>query len=332
MQLVVVTPVFEDWESFARLVFELDRALAAATELHPLAVSVLAVDDGSISDGPTTEPDWSALGVIGRVDVLRMAANMGHQRAIALGMVQVAAEDHADVVVIMDADGEDRPEDVVRLVRAHREHPGAVILAQRSKRSESAGFRLGYWLYRWLFRVLTGQAIRFGNFSLMPRPAVARLVANADIWNHLAAAVSRSRLPVRMVPTERGARYAGHSHMSWVSLVTHGLSAMSVHSDRVATRLILASAAVTVMAVLAIVGVVCIKLFTDLAIPGWASQTVGLLGLASLISVATASLLAFLTLQARQRPAFLPKTDGLRYIQELERWHPKTRTDTSAPS
>jgi hypothetical protein len=325
MRVAIVVPVFEDWASFNQLVFEVDHAFSIATDLPDIELDVLAVDDGSVSNGLDGQPDWSQLAFIGRVEVLRMAVNMGHQRAIALGGVHVADRGLADAVIFMDADGEDKPEDVIRLVKAHFQSPHHVIMALRARRSESVGFRIGYRAYRALFRILTGQGIQFGNFSLLPRPALARLVCSSDIWNHFAAAISRSRLGIKMIPTSRGKRFAGESKMSLVSLIIHGLSAMSVHADRVAIRLIVASTFTAVLSFMAILWVVGVKVFTDLAIPGWASQTVGLLALASMQGLATASLAAFLTLQARQRLTFLPRSDGARYIVAVETWHTRSQ-------
>lgn len=332
MRVVVVTPVYEDWESFGRLVAELDREIASDPRLAKVAVGVLAVDDGSIAAGPGADCGWGHLGRIDRIEVLRLAMNLGHQRAIALGAVHVATRGSVDAIVIMDADGEDLPADVPRLLAAHMDHPGEIILARRDKRSESLRFRIGYWAYRRLYRGLAGHELAFGNFSLVPRSALARLVWSSDIWNHFAAAVSRSRLPVRMLPTSRGRRYAGQSRMNGVSLVIHGLSAMSVHSDRIAARLILASVLVLAFSMSAIGVVVGIRLLTDLAIPGWASQVVGTFALVSLVSVGFATLLAFITLQSRQSATFIPAVDGGRYIREIDTWHPAQPTTTSATS
>ncbi len=330
MRVVVVTPVYEDWESFGLMVAELDRELAGDAALAGVAVGVLAVDDGSIASGFGTTAQWNSLSRIDRIDVLRLAMNMGHQRAIALGAVHAAAQPAVDAIVVMDADGEDCPKDVPRLLACHLADPDAIILARRDKRSESLEFRLGYWVYRRLFRQLAGHELAFGNFSLVPRRALLRLVWNSDIWNHFAAAVSRSRLPVRMLPTVRGRRYAGQGKMNGVSLVVHGLSAMSVHADRIAARLILASVVVLVCSLSAIGIVVAIRLLTDLAIPGWASQVVGTFALLSLVSVGFATLLAFSTLQSRQSSSFIPAVDGERYIREIETWHPLNATTTSA--
>ncbi|HEY0552540.1 MAG TPA: hypothetical protein VGF13_23270, partial [Verrucomicrobiae bacterium] len=57
---------------------------------------------------------------------------------------------------------------------------------------------------------------------------------------HYAAAVFQARLPRDLVATRRGARYSGKSKMNFVSLVIHGLQALSVFIEVVAVRLLIA--------------------------------------------------------------------------------------------
>ena len=80
------------------------------------------------------------LRAIGRVEVLHLRRNLGHQRAIAIGLAFVEAErPRCRAVVLMDSDGEDAPEDVPRLVaRCEQEGRRKIVFAERTKRSESA--------------------------------------------------------------------------------------------------------------------------------------------------------------------------------------------------
>src|SRR3954454_17845322 len=144
-RLGLVTPVFNDWESLSILL----RRIVELYRCEEIAFSVIAVDDGSTRHGtPLSAP---GLPCIRRLEVLRLATNLGHQRAIAIGLVQMAAQSDNEAVLIMDCDGEDRPEDIGALVEAARANPEAVILAERGKRSESLGFKFGYMVYKLLF-------------------------------------------------------------------------------------------------------------------------------------------------------------------------------------
>ena len=75
-----------------------------------------------------------------------------------------------------------------------------IVFAERAKRSESLAFRVFYGLYKLVHRVLTGQGVRVGNFSVIPRARLASLVVVSEMWNHYAAAAFASRQPYRPGP------------------------------------------------------------------------------------------------------------------------------------
>ena len=153
---------------------------------------VLVVDDGSIRERGDGAP-WGPLEAIERMEVLTLRRNLGHQRAIAIGLAYIEARLEPEAVVVMDGDGEDDPRDIPRLLDRLRAEGGRkIVFAERSRRSESSTFRVFYWLYRQAHYVLTGQRVRVGNFSVIPRRRLISLVAVAEMWNHYAAAAFRS--------------------------------------------------------------------------------------------------------------------------------------------
>jgi hypothetical protein len=307
----VVTPVLNDWESLKRLIAELDRQ----PRLSDRRLDVFAIDDGSFPPPQPTDlaAAASGKGAVQGLHLVQLAANLGHQRAIAAGLVTVAALEHHDAVLVMDADGEDRPEDAASLIEAA--DGNAIVLAVRARRSEGAAFRLGYRVYQLMFRLLTGRTIRFGNFCLIPSRFLTALTHSPATWNNLAAAVMRSRLPTAYVPTPRGERYAGQSRMSFTSLATHGLSAISVYIDVLLIRIICAAVAVSLLIVVAGLAVVCLKLFTGLAIPGWAS----FIGISLLVllfqALMFASVALFQFLSFRAMPSVVPADHAGLYVR-----------------
>ena len=90
------------------------------------------------------------------------------------------------------------------------------------ERSKPLRFRIFYSMYRFVFRLLTGRTIRFGNFVALSRRSVGRLI-NQETWVHFAASLMVSRLRIGTVETDRGTRYAGKSQMNFISLTLHGL-------------------------------------------------------------------------------------------------------------
>jgi hypothetical protein len=104
--------------------------------------------------------------------------------------------------------------------------------------------------------------------------------------------------------------------MNFVSLVTHGMSAISVFSEVAGVRLLIASMAGSLMAVLGVLVVVSIRLFTDRAVPGWATYTIGTLIVILIQFVAIATSFIFTMLSNRATLSFVPLRDCEIYVME----------------
>ncbi|WP_428645493.1 glycosyltransferase, partial [Roseibium sp.] len=166
--LVVVTPVYEDYEASSRLFRELAAALGDN-------IFVVAVDDGSVRHPLDTNglDDAQVSGV-----VLKLRRNVGHQKAIAIGLGYVAKHIHSDQsVVVMDSDGEDLPSSINSLTQSLKSPIVDVVVARRKNRVETLRFKVFYSIYKRLFRLVTGRTISFGNFMTMKATAVKRLSA-----------------------------------------------------------------------------------------------------------------------------------------------------------
>jgi len=307
-RLVVVAPVYEDTEAASQLLLDLGRAFCAA---H-MDVRILFVDDGSRA--PLAEKLHSESHF--QVEVLRLRRNVGHQRAIALGIAHVHEHIGCDAVVVMDADGEDRPEDAVALVARCREQANArIIFAQRTRRSESPLFQACYRFYQLLHWLLTGIRVRVGNFSAVPGSCLPALVTLPSLWNHYAAAIFQARLPRALLPTVRGQRYHGRSKMNFVALVIHGLQAISVFIEIVAVRLLLTVCVFAVGSTLLFGLTLAAKHWAGLATPSWAVVLCGGLFVTGL-SLALGSLSLTLGLLAQRNSLdFIPLRDYRLFVE-----------------
>lgn len=298
--LTIVTPVFNDWESLAMLAGK----IADLPALQKFDVTLVAVDDGSKDVDPP--PEDTLRGNLIEVRIVRLNSNLGHQRAIALGLAYVREHLSPDMIVVMDSDGEDSPEVIGEMLAAHDGNPGALIVAQRVKRSENFVFRAFYFVYKNIFRFLTGRPISFGNFSLIPASRLPNLLFNSGIWNNFAATILKCRLDIVFVPTARGKRYAGESRMNFTSLLIHGFSAISVFTDVVIGRILSFLVALSGMTAVGVGIVVFMKFFTDAFVPGYATNVI--LFMVSLLGMAlfTGFLLVLSLLATRERSAALP--------------------------
>lgn len=327
-EIAILTPVLNDWVSFSRLLEEIaQRHSVAGPRFH-----ILAVNDGS-SVGFVSEdfPEWIS-GAIHSVEVLHLAVNLGHQRAIAVGLSILARRDDIGTVVVMDCDGEDRPEDIASLLAMGSSHPGKAILARRTQRSETFGFKLGYQLYKLIFWLLTGYGIDFGNFTVLPIAAVRRLVRTPDLWNNLPAAIMRSRLATVAVPLPRGRRFAGQSRMNLSGLIVHGLSAMSVFSEVIFVRVLLAALFAGGLMVLLMLGVVAVRFLTDLAIPGWTTTVFGDLAILLVQVLVVIVATTFVVLSSRSHRPMIPFIDAPSFVVDREMVHPRTAPRLETPA
>ncbi len=310
----IVIPLLDDWESVGHLLRDLDRTAAAAGQSY----GVLLVDDGSATPCPLDATAAAALPRLRPLEVLTLAVNQGHGRAIAIGLASLAERGDAAPILVMDGDGEDRAEDVPRLLAAGAGHE-RIVVAERRRRTERLGFRLFYGLYKLLFRLLTGRRISFGNFCLIPIAVARRLAHRPELWSHLAGTLIAGRWPIERLPTDRGRRYAGRSKMNLPTLVQHGLGAIAVDLDRVLARVLLLLSLVIALLGLLLAGIVVVRLTTTLAIPGWATTAFGMVAILFLQSVVFAFLLLFVSLRTRGLQPVIPARDWRDYVLEQKR-------------
>jgi polyisoprenyl-phosphate glycosyltransferase len=311
-KVAMVLPVFNDWTAFGLLLRDLD----AQASTHHYSIHIFAVDDGS-SDHKVPSDFQEHLVNIEDLHIVRLASNLGHQRAIAVGLVTVFQSDDFDAVVIMDSDGEDRALDAFNLLGLWEQKPSLIIVAKRAKRSESLLFRTFYLLYKASFRMLTGHSINFGNFCLLPKRALQSIVHNPAIWSNLPATVRRSRMKYVELPTPRGVRLCGTPRMNFVSLAILGISAISVYADVVLIRLAAMALATGAVALLGLATVVWIKVATNWAIPGWASYVAASLTIILIQTLIMAGLALFQLLSLRSLKPFIPLVDALEFVAEM---------------
>ena len=320
-KLIILMPVYNDWEALSILLPRLERELTA----YGMAAEILIVDDGS-TDSVPPNLGHKSFAAIESVDILSLRRNLGHQRAIAVGLSYIEAHRPCHAVVVMDGDGQDDPRDVPRLVEECRANEGQkIIFAARIRRGESLGFKFFYHLYRLIHFLLTGVKVRVGNFSVIPWPVLKRLVAVSELWNHYAAAVHKARLPMALLPTQREKRLEGRSQMNLVGLVVHGLSAMAVFGDRIGVRLLIVVSLGMVLAGGALISVVGIRLLMNLAIPGWTAYLSGILLVMLIQMLLLILVFAFVILAARDTASFIPGRDYVYLIGEVHHVYGRSR-------
>ncbi len=309
-KITILIPQYNDWDALNLLIEQINKDVEPSTLA---STSLLIVDDCSALPQITPFPVFNGQGI----KMVRLYRNLGHQRAIAIGLSYLSAEANFDKVIVMDADGEDAPKDINAMLRKSAEMPGKLIFARRTKRNEGFLFQLFYWFYKVIFKLFTGKVINFGNFCVVPRERIRNLVRVSEIWNNFPGGVIKSRLPYDDVPLERAKRLAGNSKMNFFSLVLHGLSTISVLIDITAVRILVASIVMSMVVGLVIVFILFLK-FIGSATPGWASTLSTTLMIVMLQALLISLLLVFMVLQYRTQQHFIPALHYRDYIEEVE--------------
>ncbi len=282
---VVVTPVFEDTKASAYLFRELAAQFSAN-------VFVVAVDDGSVRE-PLDVSNFYSAGINGVI--LKLRRNVGHQRAIAIGLAYVSERmTDRHFIVVMDSDGEDLPATIPALLLQLESVDVDVVVAQRKSRMETLSFKIFYRIYKGLFRLMTGKQISFGNFMALKPSSVRRLVAMQELAIHVAGTVLASRLRTGICPLDRGPRYAGQSKMSFVGLALHGFKGLMIFAEDVLVRAGIACVVISVFSVAGIIAAIVLKTL-GVATPGWFSVALGILVLMLLQTGALALMTLMLT-------------------------------------
>lgn len=268
--LWVVCPVYFDVESFLLLREHIREEIGRLGTESPRRLQLVAIDDTGGQD-----PDMAQLGELADVTVLPVPFNLGHQGALVFGLRRLASIVRTDDwVVTLDADGEDKPADLPRLLRelaVRRSSLNHVVLAWRMKRVESVTFKVGYFFFKLLFRLLTGTVTRTGNFAAFHGRLVQTVIFHPYFDLSYSSALVALNIPATFVPCDRGGRYAGQSKMGVAKLMMHGLRMLMPFVDRLTTRALIFFGAIFGLGLVGALVVLFDRLFIAWSLPDWMS-------------------------------------------------------------
>jgi glycosyltransferase involved in cell wall biosynthesis len=217
----ILIPIYNDWQSAVKL---LENINSEVSTLHN-EFSVIIVNDASTENRPELSVDLNNLR---SVQIINMKENKGHARCNAAGLKYINEKEDFDYVIPMDGDGEDRPEELRLLIEKIKDYPDAVVTANRVKRSEGFIFKLCYLVHKYLTLVFTGQTIKYGNYTCLPKSVANEMVNEAATWSSFSGSLAKIAKDRKSIPSERGIRYFGPSKMSFINLLKHSLSIIAV--------------------------------------------------------------------------------------------------------
>ena len=221
MKIIILTPVYNDWQSVYKLIDEINN-LSLNKEFE---ISVYIFNDYSNHDRPDFE---KSLENINSIKIFNMKKNQGHARCIATGLKYIFEKDNFDYVIPMDGDGEDRPEEINFFLDQIKKSQDKPIVGERVKRSEKMIFKICYQLHKFITLVFTSKSIKFGNYTCLPRSIIKKMINEKATWNSFSGSLKKIENDFISIPSIRGNRYFGPSKMSFINLIKHSLSIISV--------------------------------------------------------------------------------------------------------
>ena len=225
----IIIPLYNDWKSLWKLIHKIEKNIYNLNaEFY-----IIVVNDASTIKRPNIELN---LNKIKSVKILNMKNNVLSGRCIATGLKYVCEKEDFDYTILMDGDGEDRPEELSDFFKKAQENPSMTITGNRYKRSEGFVFRALYEIHKLLTLIFTGKLIKFGNFSCLPKDHVKQLIQKPYLWNSYSSSVVRTIDDRTFIPSIRGLRYVLPSQMNFTALIFHSLAIISVFRNAVVIR------------------------------------------------------------------------------------------------
>ena len=221
MRIKILIPVYNDWKSVSKLLDEINN-LSINPEVQ---ISVIIVNDASNHDRQEEDKN---LDNIFSIQILNMKVNQGHARCIAAGLKYIYEKEDFDYVIPMDGDGEDRPEEIKDFIKQIEFSNSKTIVGSRVRRSEGLLFKICYRIHKLITFTFTGQSIKFGNFTCLPKSTVEKMINEKATWNSFSGSLTKIEKDLLSMPSIRGTRYFGPSKMSFYNLIKHSLSIISV--------------------------------------------------------------------------------------------------------
>ena len=232
MKIKILIPVYNDWQSVAKLLENINLEVPKLDH----EFSVIIINDNSTE---AFTQNFQNIDNFNSIKIIDMKINKGHARCNAAGLKYIFEKEDFDYVIPMDGDGEDRPEEIPVFIDNLKYNPKKPIVGERIKRSEGFFFKFCYIAHKLITYTFTGQSIKFGNYTCLPKSIVDKMVKEKTTWSSFSGSLAKISKDRAVIPSERGIRYFGPTKMSFKNLIIHSLSIIAAFKLNVLVRSIL---------------------------------------------------------------------------------------------
>ena len=230
-KFTILIPIYNDWESLDELLINISKNIK---NIESAKFNCVIINDCSTIKNPEIKIPSN----IDSIRIIHMKENRGHARCNAFGIKYLSKNKDLDYVILMDGDGEDRPQEIELLANKVLVEPNISVVAKRIKRSEGLLFQSLYQIHKYLTLLTTGKLINFGNYSCLTKNDLEVLSTKPSLWSSFSGSFKKYVKNYNEINSFRGTRYFGPSQMSLFKLIVHSLSIMAVFTYRVFLTLV----------------------------------------------------------------------------------------------
>ena len=228
-KIKILISIYNDWESLIKLLDEINKIIS---NIKNTEFDCMIVNDASTIKSPEIKVPKN----IKKIEIFNMKQNRGHARCNAFAIRYLSKKGNFDHLIVMDGDGEDRPEEIKYLVNQALEDENISVVAKRVKRSEGFLFQILYEIHKLITLVFTGKQINFGNYSCLTKKDVVTLSQQESLWSSFSGTLKKSISRLNTINSTRGLRYFDPSKMSLFNLGIHSFSIIAVFKSQVFLR------------------------------------------------------------------------------------------------
>jgi hypothetical protein len=261
MRVITVIPTYGDSKS----------AIEIAEELHQYIeeTTIFLLDDSIGEDLFPNLPEYAKRYIPDR--------KLGQQSLVTNfirnSLPEIMPELPGDLILVLDADGEDEPIDALKLLTELIKADADLILAKRRKRNSKLSFKIGYASYQLLSRTLTGRWINSGNFSISKRKWLKNAIKTENFNESFSGGLAFTECKKILITCDRGHRRYGKSKMNLNSLINHGLDVILTFAPIMRARIFILTIAWSIISAINLGLVVYLKI-SGKSTPGWATASI----------------------------------------------------------
>lgn len=303
-RLSVVLPCYNEEAVLPETASRLDSLLNRLVVENKISASseVLFVDDGS------KDETWAVIEKLcasnPRNRGIRLSKNKGHQAALLAGLFSA----EADAVISIDADLQDDVEAICQMVEAYTAGAHVVYGVRLHRDTDTFFKRSSATAYYRLLRLFGVEVVfNHADYRLLSRRAIDALRQYREVNLFLRGIIPQLGFSSAIVYYDRAKRFAGESKYPFRKMLAFAWQGITSFSAAPLHAITALGAIVSGSSFLVAAWALVVRLFTEAAVPGWASTVVPLyfLGGVQLLCIgAIGEYLAKVYMELKQRPRF----------------------------